>query len=94
MVGRIGRQSVLDFFQAVQQFVNAIGRGSELANDFAILGILLGLQGVTRLIDKPQALRDFLALVVANPKDSAGGRRRFVVEAAAVLVPIAMPFSS
>jgi hypothetical protein len=79
------------FFEFVQEREDSVGRRSELANDLAIIRILLLLERSSRFIDKAQALRDFLALGVGDPKDTAN-RRGFLFRFPPSRFAVSMPF--
>jgi hypothetical protein len=71
-------RSAVGFFELAHQVEDAVRRSPELADDLAIVGILLALERPSRLVDVPEALRHLLTLSISYSKHSMG-RRQFLI---------------
>jgi len=81
-----------DLFEIVQQVVDLVCGRAELADDLAIVGILLALERAARLVDVPQALGDLLSLGIGDSKHAMSGRQLAFVESPPSWITIPMSF--
>jgi hypothetical protein len=71
--------------------VDAVGRRPELADDLAIVGILLMLESASRLVDVPEALCHLLTLSVSHSKHPIRLGWFIIQSPSRITVPVSLP---
>ena len=73
--------SAVGFLEVIQQIEDLIGRRSQFPDDFAVVWILLLLEGAARLIDITKTFGDLLSLGVRDPEHTVRRLRLVLVRA-------------
>ena len=86
------RQIAAGYFEGHSAGRRSDRRSPELADDLAIVGILLTLESASRLVDMPEALCYLLTLSLGHSKHSIG-RRQFptIQPPSRITVPMSFP---